>query len=80
MYNVKGGISIHDYTISVGEVTHLKGIHGAGNAGMPGRWNQRWQQFITTNSEASGKDIYQFAGRLLDEYNLNHLTIHGYRK
>jgi hypothetical protein len=47
---------------------------------MPGRWNQRWYQFISANPDASSKDIYQFAGKMLDEYNLNNVIIHGYRK
>lgn len=79
-YFEEKGIDIHKYTISIGETTHLKGIHGSGYGGMPGRWNKKWEQFISNNTEATSKDIYQFAGKLLDEYNLNTLTIHGYKK
>ncbi len=74
------GINIDNYTVSVGEVTHLKGLHGRGNAGLPGRWNQRWKQFIQINPTAESKDIYQFAGSLMDEYKLGGFSIHGYKK
>jgi hypothetical protein len=74
----KRGINIDDFTITVEErFTHLRGIHGRGNDGQfPGQWNQRWQEFIDNNPEATAKDIYNFAGSLLDEFNLGHLPIH----
>lgn len=33
----KRGINIDNYTVSVGETTHLKGLHGKGNAGVVNR-------------------------------------------
>jgi len=74
------GINIDDFTVTVGETTHLKGLHGKGNAGLPGKWNQRWLSFIEENPNANSKEIYQFGGKLIDEYNLNNLKLHGYRE
>jgi hypothetical protein len=74
------GINIDDYTITVEhQVTHLRGIHGCGNMGQfPERWNQRWQEFIDNNPNATAKDIYDFGGRLMDEFGLGHLPIHPF--
>jgi len=74
------GITIDKFTVSVGETTHLKGLHGSGNAGLPGKWNQKWLRFIEENPNASAREIYQFGGKLMDQYKLNNLTIHGYKK
>lgn len=76
----KRGINIDNYTVSVGETTHLKGLHGKGNAGVPGRWNQRWQAFVENNPQANSTEVYQFGGQLMDEYGLSNLHIHGYKR
>ena len=47
-------------------------IHGKG------KWNQKWMEFIDNNSNAIAKDIYQFAGLMMDEYGLSGLNIHPY--
>lgn len=74
------GVNIDDFTITVEhQITHLRGIHGRGNMGQfPGRWNQRWQEFIDNNPNATAKDIYDFGGRLMDEFGLGHLPIHPF--
>jgi hypothetical protein len=74
------GIDIHQFTITVeAQLTHLKGIHGNGNLGQfPGRWNSLWKSFIDKNPNASQKEIFQFAGKMLDEFKLGHLPIHPY--
>ena len=78
-YFNEADICIDDYTISVPQnTTHLKGIHGKGYNNMPGEWNSEWKSFITNNPTASQKDIYQFAGTLLDKYELNNLPITEY--
>ncbi|HUX80200.1 MAG TPA: DUF2380 domain-containing protein, partial [Alphaproteobacteria bacterium] len=74
------GINIDKFTVSVGETTHLKGLHGKGNAGLPGKWNKRWLNFIERNPNASTREIYQFGGKLMDEYKLNGLNLHGYKE
>jgi hypothetical protein len=72
------GIDIDKFTVRIGETTHLKGVHGRGLGDMPGRWNSRWSEFIDANPNATPKDIYQFAGRLMDEYGLSGLPIAPY--
>lgn len=47
---------------------------------MPGRWNDRWRNFIENNPNASQREIYQFGGRLMDEYGLTNYRIHPYRE
>jgi hypothetical protein len=74
------GINIDKFTVTVGKTTHLKGLHGKGNAGLPGKWNKRWLTFIEENPNASTSEIYQFGGKLMDEYKLNNLHLHEYKK
>jgi hypothetical protein len=74
------GIEIDKYTVSLGQTTHLRGIHGKGNADLPGKWNDRWKEFLQQNPRATSKDVYQFAGQLMDEYKLNKEVLHVYRK
>ena len=79
-YFSKKGIDIDLHTVSVPhKTTHLRGLHGNGNANMPGGWNQRWKSFIDNTPNASAKDVYQFAGKLMDEYGINHVALHGYK-
>jgi RHS repeat-associated protein len=72
------GVDIDQFTVRIGETTHLKGVHGRGLGNMPGRWNARWSEFIDANPGATPKDIYQFAGRLMDEFGLSGLPIAPY--
>lgn len=53
---------------------HMNFIHGKG------KWNKKWMDFIDSNPNASAKDIYQFAGQMMDEYGLSGLEIHPYKK
>ncbi len=73
-------INIGQFTVRIGETTHLKGIHGRGLGNAPGRWNARWSEFIEANPNATPKDIYQFAGRLMDEFGLSGLPIGTYSR
>jgi len=74
------GINIDEFTVSVDHaVTHLKAIHGRGNMGqMPGRWNTVWGDWIKANPNATATEIYQQAGRMMDDFGINHLKIHPY--
>jgi hypothetical protein len=73
-------INIDLHTVSVPhQTTHLRGLHGKGYGNMPGGWNQRWKTFIEATPNATSKDIYQFAGQLMDEYGINNLRLHGYK-
>ena len=74
------GINIDLHTVTLGEKSHLKGLHGNGLGNMPGGWNEEWEAWINANPTASGKDVYQKLGAMMDEYNINHLAIHPYRK
>jgi hypothetical protein len=76
----KLGISIDDYCMNLGEITHGRGIHGSGNLGMmPGKWNMKWSEFIEKNPNATQVETYQFGGQLLDEFGLGHLPIIKYK-
>ncbi|AQT60991.1 FG-GAP-like repeat-containing protein [Cellvibrio sp. PSBB023] len=74
------GIDIEQHTITLGEKTHLLGIHGRGLGKMPGGWNDRWRSYIDANPNASTKDIYQQLGRMIDDFDLNKYQIHPYLK
>lgn len=65
-------------TVALGERRHLAGIYGRGAEGVPGRYNARWREYIGANPNASAKDVYQFGGRLMDEYGLSGLPIKRY--
>ena len=72
------GISIDDFTVPLSRGRHLRSVHGRGDVITPGRYNARWSEFIEANPNASTKEIYQFAGRLMDEYGLSNLPIGPY--
>jgi hypothetical protein len=65
--------------VELTEGQHLSGVHGRGNVLTPGNWNGRWDIFIKTNPRATTLEIYQFAGKLTDEHNLNSRPIVPYR-
>jgi len=69
----KRGIDVDKYTISVTAGkggAHMNLIHGKG------KWNPKWMEFIDNNPSATAKDIYQFAGQMMDDYGLNKFKIH----
>jgi RHS repeat-associated protein len=71
------GINVDQFTVTLnhGRASHhLKFIHGQG------KWNQRWKDWIDANPDATAKDIYQFAGKMMDEFGLSGLEIHAYGK
>nr|HMR11186.1 hypothetical protein [Polyangiaceae bacterium] len=63
------------FTVGISQGRHLRSVHGRGDAITPGRFNQRWADFIEANPNATAKEIYQFGGRLMDEYGLSNLPI-----
>ncbi|XXT17007.1 RHS repeat-associated core domain-containing protein [Sorangium sp. So ce429] len=73
------GVDIDKFTVEISQGHHLSSVHGRGELNTPGRYNQRWAEFIEANPNATAKDIYQFGGRLMDEYGLNRLPIVPYR-
>jgi RHS repeat-associated protein len=78
------GIDIDRYTIELTQQSHLAGVHGRGgfvgpgNVGFPGRWNALWAAFKSANPNATAKEIYQFAGALMDQFGLSGLPIVHY--
>ena len=73
----KRGIDVDEFTVTVahGKASHhLKFIHGQG------KWNKKWIEWLNNNPDATVKDIYQFAGKMMDEFGLSGLDIHPYRK
>jgi hypothetical protein len=74
------GIDIDAHTVSLGEKSHLIGVHGKGLGSMPGGWNREWAKWIAENPNATPKDIYQQLGIMMDRYQINDLPIHSFRK
>jgi hypothetical protein len=72
------GIDIDAHTISIGERSHLAGLHGQGLGNMPGRWNKEWIDWIKDNPNATEKDVYQQLGTMMDRYNINDFPVHRY--
>jgi Predicted lipoprotein of unknown function (DUF2380) len=72
------GINIDDYTVTLGQTQHLQGVHGSGLGTMPGGWNSQWRNFIANNPNASASEVYQQAGKMMDQYGLSGLPIHPY--
>jgi RHS repeat-associated protein len=78
------GVKIHDFTVALEQTTHLSGVHGEGGfvgpggVTMPGGWNALWDAFIRANPMASAKEIYQYAGDLMDQFGLSGLPIVPY--
>ena len=46
---------------------------------MPGRWNQRWKDFIDANPNATTKEVYQHLGKMMDDYGLSGLPMGPFR-
>jgi len=76
----KLGIDIDKHAVTLGEKTHLEGVHGKGLGNMPGKWNQQWGDFIKNNPNATSKDAYQQLGKMMDSFNLGDAKIHTYIK
>lgn len=73
------GINVDKFTVELSQGQHLQGVHGRGDLLTPGRWNQRWGEFIEANPSATAKEIYQHLGRMMDDYGLSNLPIVPYR-
>ena len=76
-YFTSRGINVDDYTITISGGKggqHLNSIHGKGG------WNPKWKEFIDNNPNATAKEVYQFAGKMMDEFGLSGYEIHPYRK
>jgi RHS repeat-associated protein len=68
----KHGIDLDKHTIEVSEGVHRQ-LHAAGN-----NWTSRWKSWIDANPNATTKEVYQQAGRMMDDYGIGHLPIGPY--
>ena len=73
------GIDIDKHTVELSQERHLSSVHGRGDATTPGRFNQRWEDFIETNPNATAREVYQFGGTLMDDFGLSNLPVVPYR-
>ncbi|MBQ5473157.1 MAG: DUF2380 domain-containing protein, partial [Lachnospiraceae bacterium] len=71
------GIDVDQYTITVSsgkEGMHMNSIHGKGD------WNPLWMEWIDNHPDATAKDIFQFAGKMMDDFGLSGYEIHPFHK
>jgi hypothetical protein len=67
------GIDIDAYVVDVPNGMHLSAVHGSGGGYLPGGWNGVWRNFIEANPNATAQQIYQQAGKMMDDFELNDL-------
>ena len=60
------GIDVEAFQVLIPEEMHRKFIHAAGN-----NWTTKWKEFIDANPNATTKEVYQFAGKLMDEFGIS---------
>jgi hypothetical protein len=70
----KHGIEVDKHAVEMTDTFHKAFIHRGGN-----NWTTRWKTWIDANEGATTMEVYQFAGRLMDEYGINHLPIVPYK-
>lgn len=70
----KHGVEVDSYSVQITESMHKYKIHQARN-----NWTTRWKNWIDQNPNATTKEVYQFAGKLMDEYNISHVPIKPYK-
>ena len=71
------GIDVDQYTITVSSGKggmHMNSIHGKGD------WNTLWMEWIDNHQDATAKDIFQFAGKMMDDFGLSGYKIHPFHK
>ena len=69
------GINIDDYTITM-QAFNKGSDHWYLH--IPGKWNKRWKEFIDKNPTT--KELFQFLGALMDEFNIKLNDIHPYKR
>ncbi len=68
------GIKVDDFCVELTSRFHIDKIHKAGN-----NWTTRWKQYIDLNPNATTKEVYQYAGHLMDEYGISHVPLRSYK-
>jgi RHS repeat-associated protein len=71
----KHGIDVDAYTVEIPEYFHIKDIHTLNK-----NWTTKWKRWIDLNPNATTKEVFQFAGTLMDEYGLSHLPLIPYNR
>ena len=71
---LKHGINVNDYSVDLTKSKHVKDIHKAGQ-----NWTTIWKRWIDANPNATTKEVFQQAGKMMDEYGISHLEIIPYR-
>ena len=71
----KHKINVDDYCVELPRTPHINRIHQKQND-----WTNRWKNWIDEHPNATTKEVYQFAGKLMDEYGISHVPIIKYRK
>ena len=70
----KHGIEVDKYTIEIPASMHRSEIHVAGN-----NWTTKWKKWIDANPNASSKEVYQYGGKLMDEYGVSGVKLVPYK-
>ena len=66
-------INVDDHTVKIPESLH-KFLHRAGN-----NWTTQWKSWIDANPKATAKDVYQHAGKMMDEASISNVPIEPHR-
>jgi hypothetical protein len=59
--------------VELSETFHKEWIHKAGR-----NWTTRWKRWIDVHPNATATEVYQQAGRMLDEAGISHLPFVRY--
>ena len=66
-------INVDDQTVKIPESLH-KFLHRAGN-----NWTTKWKKWIDANPKASAKDVFQQAGKMMDDAGISNSPIEPHR-
>ena len=68
------GIDIDKYAVSVSEGEH-SAIHAKGVD-----WNARWRSFMKEKPNATEQEVFEHAGKLMDEYKISDRPVTDYER
>lgn len=69
----KHNIILDDHTVKLTKWKHTQ-VHQAGN-----NWTTQWKRWIDANPNATTKQVYQQAGRMMDAHDIAHIPIVSYK-
>lgn len=67
------GIPVDKWSVEIPESMHKTWIHGAGR-----NWTTQWKRWIDANPSATTREVYQRAGKMMDDYGLSGLAMVHY--